>query len=504
MNSPQELHSAHDRLREIFDLEGAGAVLYWDQATYMPPGGGETRGRQLALLARLTHEKSTDAELGRLLEKLRPWAEKQPEDSWEAALVNVAARDFERNLKIPTSFVAEFSEHQSKTYEAWIKARPANDFASVRPLLEKTLDMSKRLAGFYSGYSHPIDAFLDGDERGMTVARLKPLFAELRNELVSLLKEVRAHGEVDDSCLRGSFPEAKQIAFGEKIIRKFGYDFSRGRQDKTHHPFMIKFGLGDVRITTRFREEDLTDGLFSTLHEAGHALYEQGFDPRFDGSPLANGVSTGVHESQSRLWENVVGRSLDFWERFYPELQKDFPDPFKKVSLHDFYRGINKVNPSLIRVDADELTYNLHVLVRFELELELHDGTLEIKDLPHAWHAKYHEYLGVTAPDDRDGCLQDVHWYGGRIGGYFQGYSLGNILAAQFFDSAVRAQPSIPSEIRQGEFSGLLGWLRENVHRQGRSKTPLEIVRAATGQDLSLKPYIAYLRGKYLSAPYRK
>lgn len=504
MSTPAEFATLQEKLCEIFDLEGASALLGWDQATYMPVGGGEARGRQQALLARLQHEKATHPDLGRLLERLRPWAESLPTDAWQRDLVRVAARDFERAVRIPAAFVAEFSEHQSKTYEAWIKARPANDFAAVRPLLEKTLELSKRAAAFHEGFSHPIDAFLDADEPGMTVAILKPLFAELRRELVSLLADVRAQGDIDDACLRGHYPEAGQIAFGEKIIRRFGYDFNRGRQDKTHHPFMTKFGMHDVRITTRFRDEDLTDALFSTLHECGHALYEQGLDERFDGTPLANGVSTGVHESQSRLWENMVGRSLGFWEHYYPELQKAFPAPFAKLGLHDFYRGINKVNPSLIRVDADELTYNLHVLVRFELEMELHDGTLAIKDLPQAWHSKYREYLGVTAPDDRDGCLQDVHWYGGRIGGYFQGYTLGNILAAQFFEAAVKAQPSIPTEIRKGEFSSLLGWLRENVHRHGRSRTPAEIVRKATGQELTLKPYLTYLRGKYLSAPYAR
>jgi carboxypeptidase Taq len=502
MNAPQELSQLKQLLRDVFDLESAASILYWDQATYMPPNAGETRGRQLALLARLSHERSTDAALGKLLDKLRPWAESQPAGHRDADLVRVAARDFERALKLPVAFVSEFSEHQSKTYEAWIKARPANDFKGVQPLLEKTLDLSRRQASFYKGYAHPIDAFLDGDEQGMTIAFLKPLFSELRKELVGLLQEVRAKGDVDDGCLRGHYPEAEQVAFGEKIIRKFGYDFARGRQDKTHHPFMTKLGMNDIRITTRFRDNDLTDALFSTLHETGHALYEQGLDPDFDGTPLASGVSTGVHESQSRLWENMVGRSHGFWEHWYPELQKQFPEPFAKLELNTFYRAINRVAPSLIRVDADELTYNLHVLVRFELEMELHDGVLEIKDLPHAWHAKYKEYLGVTAPDDRDGCLQDVHWYGGRIGGYFQGYTLGNILAAQFFAAAVKANASIPSEIRKGEYSGLLGWLRENVHRHGRARTPREIVTSATGQDLSLKPYIAYLRGKYLGSPY--
>ncbi len=497
MSTQAQLETLKHKLREVSDLSSVGAVLGWDQATYMPDGGGDLRGRQLALIGRLTHERASSRELGDLLKSLREAAQGKALSEADAALVRVAYRDYERMARLPSSFVQEVSEHTSKTYMAWTKARPANDWATMRPLLEKTLELSKRSAAYYPEFSHPMDALMDEGEPGCSLTYIKPLFAKLREETVKLLREVQARPAADVSCLRGKFPIAQQVAFGERVIRAYGYDFNRGRQDTTHHPFCTRFGHGDVRITTRYRDDDVGDGLFSTLHEAGHAMYEQGVDEAFDAGPLASGVSTGVHESQSRLWENIVGRSRGFWSHYYPELQREFPS-FQDVPMETFYRAINRVEPSLIRVDADELTYNLHVFVRFELETELHEGKLAIRDLPEAWRAKYRDYLGVASNDDRDGCLQDVHWYGGLIGGYFQGYTLGNILAAQFFESAVKAHPAIPTEIARGEFATLRGWLRENLHKYGRQYDPPELIRRATGQELSVEPYLRYLRGKFL------
>jgi len=281
------------------------------------------------------------------------------------------------------------------------------------------------------------------------------------------------------------------------VIRRFGYDFERGRQDKTHHPFMTKFSLGDVRITTRFREDDLTDGLFSTLHECGHALYEQGIDRSFEGTPLAHGTSAGVHESQSRLWENLVGRSRGFWEHFYPRLQAAFPAQLRSVPLDTFHRAVNRVERSLIRVDADEVTYNLHVMLRFELELQLLEGSLAVKDLPSVWRERFEADLGLPVPDDRNGVLQDVHWYSGQIGGVFQGYTLGNILSAHFFAEAVKANPGIPGEIRNGEFATLRRWLTESIYRHGAKYTAPELVKRVTGGDLTIEPYLDYLWGKF-------
>ena len=301
----------------------------------------------------------------------------------------------------------------------------------------------------------------------------------------------------DDSCLKQHYPEDQQIAFGLAAIKRYGYDFERGRQDKTHHPFMTKFSIGDVRITTRVRDDNLGDGLFSTLHEAGHALYEQGIDPALEGTPLAHGTSAGVHESQSRLWENIVGRSRGFWQFFYPQLQQTFPQQLGKVDLDTFYRAINKVERSLIRTDADEVTYNLHVMMRFEFELALLEGSMAVRDLPDAWHERMESDIGIAPPDDRDGVLQDVHWFGGAIGGAFQGYSIGNILSAQIYETAVGAHPGIPAEIAAGEFGTLHGWLKQHVYQYGRIYTAPELIERTTGAPLSLDPYLRYLTGKY-------
>jgi carboxypeptidase Taq len=297
--------------------------------------------------------------------------------------------------------------------------------------------------------------------------------------------------------LHVGYPEDQQLDFGLGVIKQYGYDFNRGRQDKTHHPFMTKYSLGDVRITTRNREDDMGDALFSTLHEAGHAMYEQGIDMAYEGTPLAGGTSAGVHESQSRLWENVVGRSRGFWEYFYPQLQAMFPAQLRSVSLDTFYRAINKVQRSLIRTDADEVTYNLHVMIRFDFELDLLNDKLSIRDLPEAWHERYDTDLGVTAPNDSDGVLQDVHWYGGVIGGSFQGYTLGNILGAQFYEKALQAHPEIPAEIGRGKFDTLHGWLRDNIYRSGSKFTAPELIEKVTGSPLRIEPYIKYLRTKY-------
>ncbi len=444
-----KLDELNARLGEIYDLQGAAAVLTWDQLTYMPPGGAVARGRQVALLSRLAHEKLTDPQIGRLLDALRPYAAQMPYDSQVASLVRVTQRIYDKAVKVPAEYVARMTEHTTATYEVWEGARPANDFARVIPYLEKTLDLSREMANFFPGYQHIADPLIDTSDEGMTAATVAAVFAELRAQLVPIVRATTAQPPADDACLHQDYPEEAQLAFGLDIARRFGYDMERGRLDKTAHPFTIGFSTGDVRITTRVKLHDLSDSLFSTLHEAGHAMYEQGVDPTLEGTPLAEGTSAGVHESQSRLWENIVGRSRGLWEFYYPRLQATFPQQLGGVSLDAFYRAINKVQPSLIRTDADEVTYNLHVMVRFDLELALLEGTLAVRDLPEAWRERYAADLGIAPPDDRDGVLQDVHWYGGLIGGAFQGYTLGNIMSAQFYDAAVRAHSSIPAEIAQ-------------------------------------------------------
>jgi carboxypeptidase Taq len=492
-----QLQDLKTRLLEVNDLNSANALLSWDQTTYMPSGGAPARGRQMATLARLAHEKFTDPAVGKLLDELRPFEESSPYDSDDASLIRVTRREYERNTKIPAVFVSQLNEHSAESYQAWTEARPANDFKRVQPYLEKTLDLSRQLANYFPGYEHIADPLIDFSDEGMKVSTVRPLFADLRAQLVPIVQAITAQPVADDACLKQYYPEDQQLAFGREVITALGYDFNRGRQDKTHHPFMTKFSLGDVRITTRVKERDLTDALFSTMHEAGHAMYEQGVRMDFEGTPLAGGTSSGVHESQSRTWENLVGRSRDFWLFFYPKIQAAFPDQLKAVSFETFYRAINKVERSLIRTDADEVTYNLHVMIRFDLEIALLEGTLAVRDLSEAWHARYQSDLGLRAPDDRDGVLQDVHWYGGNIGGSFQGYTLGNVISAQLFDAALKARPDIPAQMRAGQFDALHGWLTENVYQHGSKFTAHEIIQRATGRPLSIEPYIRYLRTKY-------
>jgi carboxypeptidase Taq len=485
------------RLLEVDDLESAGALLGWDQSTYMPPGGAEARGRQLATLGSLAHQKLTDPEVGRLLEALRPHEESLAPTSDDASLIRVTRRDYEKAVRIPSAFMAELGRHGAASYQAWTTARPANDFATMRPHLERTVELSRQLADFFPGYGHVADPLIDFADEGLTAETVRSLFARLRAELVPIARAITAQPAADDSCLRQHFPQPEQWAFGEEAIKRFGFDFDRGRQDRTHHPFTTKFAIGDVRITTRVDEHDLREGLFATLHEAGHGLYEQGIRPELEGTPLGRGTSSGVHESQSRLWENLVGRSLAFWEFSYPRLQAVFPQQLGGVTLDTFYRAINKVERSLIRVEADEVTYNLHVMLRFELELQLLEGSLLVADLPAAWRERFNADLGVAPPDDKDGVLQDMHWYGGQVGGMFQGYTLGNIMGAQFFEAARTARPQIGAEIAAGEFGTLLSWLTENIYRHGRTLTTAELLQQVTGGPLRIEPYIAYLRQKY-------
>jgi carboxypeptidase Taq len=485
------------RLREIHDLGAAGAVLNWDQATYMPKGGADARSRQRATLSRLAHEKSVDPALGKLLDALEPHANALLYDGDDASLIRVARRDFERATKVPADFVARASALSSASYDAWTRARPANDFATMQPFLEQVIDLSRAYADFFAPYQHVADPLIDDADQGMTTGLVRTLFAELREQLLPIVQTISDQPLVDDSCLRGPFTEPEQINFSLSVVKRFGYDLDRGRLDKTRHPFCTKFSSGDVRITTRVRTDDLGDALFSTLHEAGHAMYEQGVNSTLEGTPLGSGTSAGVHESQSRLWENVVGRSHGFWQFYYPELQRVFPDRLGAVPLDTFYRAINKVQRSLIRTDADEVTYNLHVMMRFELELEMLEGRLRVKDLPEAWRARMQADLGVIPHDDRDGCLQDVHWYSGAVGGGFQGYTIGNILSAQFYGAATKAHPEIPKEIAEGEFATLHAWLRTHLYQYGRKFDPNEIVERATGSPVTIGPYLGYLRGKY-------
>lgn len=493
---PAKLQALRAQLAEVSLLRGISAALYWDQATYMPRGGAPVRGQQLAYLTQQSHLRFTDPALGKLLDDLLPYAESLPPDSDDAALIRVTHREYQRATKVPAELIAAIAQNASESYHVWTAARPANDFARVQPYLERTLDLSYRYAECFAPYDHVADPLIADSDYGMKAADIKALFAELRAALVPLAQAITDQAPADDTFLHQHYPPEIIERFTTEVIKRFGYDFERGRLDQTAHPFAVRLNGGDVRITTRYPQNTLSDPLFSTLHEAGHAMYEQGIKADYEGTPLASGTSAGVHESQSRLWENVIGRSYPFWEHFYPLLRSLFPQQLEHISLDQFYRAVNKVERSLIRTEADEVTYNLHVMLRFDLELELLEGALRIADLPEAWHARYQADLGVRAPDDRDGVLQDVHWYSGLIGGAFQGYTLGNVLAAQFYAKALAERPAIADAIRQGEFGELHGWLRENIYQHGSKYTAPELIAQTLGK-LDTAPYLSYLRQKY-------
>ena len=493
----QMLLELKKRLREISDLNAAGDVLNWDQATYMPEGGVCAQGRQRAMLYRLAHERAVAPPLGRLINALAHHGESLPYDSDDASLIRVARREYQKKIKIPPDHVERVSAHNSASYDAWTKARPANDFATMVPYLERTLDLSREYSTYFAPYKHVADPHIDDADEGMTTASIRKLFDELKRQLVPMVRTICEQPGADDCSLRQVFAKAAQFDFALRVAERLGYDFKRGRLDLTHHPFCTRFSAGDVRITTRISENDLGDALFSTLHEAGHAMYEQGISAAFDGTPLGQGVSAGIHESQSRLWENVVARGRGFWEHFYPLLQRMFAEQLSSVPLAVFHRAINKVARSLIRTDADEVTYNLHIMLRFDLENKLLEGKLSVRDLPEAWREAMQADLGIAPSDDRDGCLQDAHWYSGYIGGRFQSYAIGNILASQFYAAALKAHPDIPREIVGGEFGTLHSWLRHNLYRHGSKFVPNDLVERATGAGMHMKPYLDYLREKY-------
>jgi carboxypeptidase Taq len=483
------------RLGEVEDLKGAASLLAWDHATYMPPAGAAARARQTATLRHVIHKRATRAALGHLLDKLERRIDALSEA--DAALVRVARRDYDKANRVPGRLVTRLAAHHARTYEAWAVAREASDFGRVATLLERTLELSREYAACFPGAAHVADPLIDDEDPGLTVAQIRPLFVRLRAALVPLVKAIAGRPAPDDTFLSGRFSRDAQLAFGRRVIERFGYDFGAGREDLTLHPFTISCSISDVRITTRVRDDDPTDALFSTLHEAGHGIYEQGIDPAFEGTPLADGASSGLHESQSRLWENLVGRGRGFWTHFYPELVALFPDRLGSVPLEAFHRAVNKVAPSLIRTDADEVTYNLHVMLRFDLELDLLEGRLAVKDLPEAWAGRMASDLGVEPKGDADGVLQDVHWFAGNVGGAFQGYALGNIYAAQLFEAARARHPEIDAEIGEGRFDTLRRWLNANVHRHGRAKDATDIVRDATGKAPDIDAFIAYLTSKY-------
>lgn len=485
---------------ELADLEAAHSLLDWDRQTFMPPGGASVRAMQLSTISKLAHEKTVSDELAAVFEAAKEEVANMDPDSDEARIIRKAERDFEKKRKVPPEWTGEFYHTTSLSNQAWEKARAESDFAYFQPHLEKVVELRKQYSEFFAPYDHPYDPVLDYFEPGIQTVEVKSVFDELRSQQVRLVQEITEHGvPVDDSVLHKYFEEGKQWDFGVEVIKALGYDFDRGRQDKTAHPFTTSFGINDVRITTRFNPNYIGTALFSTMHEAGHGMYDQGVKPgleRTNLSLLMEGYSHAIHESQSRMIENLVGRSRPFWIGFYPKLQEVFPNQFGDVDLEILYRAINKVEPSFIRVEADEATYNLHIMLRFEIELALMENKLEVSDLPEVWNSKMEEYLGLTPPDDAQGVLQDVHWSIGYIG-YFPTYALGTVMASQWWTKIEEDIPDLSQQIERREFGNLLAWLRENVHQHGAKFDPVDLLQRVTGSSLTAEPYLQYLREKY-------
>jgi carboxypeptidase Taq len=493
----QALEELKRHVAEISDLESVGRLLEWDECVYMPARSAAAHARQKTTLARLSHEKLTSPALGRLLEKLAVPAEELPHDSDEASLVRVTKREYDRAVRIPSAFVTRLEEHKARCFDAWCRAREEDDFSVVIPSLKTGIDLSREYAGFFPGYDHVADPLIQTQDHGISVATIRPLFNEMRRKLLPLVHSVLALPEPDDSFLYRKYPRIKQLRFGQSVIERCGFDFMRGRQDLSLHPFATNISLDDVRITTNVNEFSFFDSFSSTLHEAGHALYEQGIPAAYEATPLANVSSMGMHESQARLWENMVGRSRQFWTFFFPILMAVFPEQLEGVTVEQFYRAINKVKPTLKRMEADEVTYNLHVMTRFDLEVALLEGTLAVEDLPEAWNERYRTDLNIVPQTASEGVLQDVHWYCDLFGGEFQSYALGNLISAVCFDCARKEHPSIAAEMEQGSFGSLLGWLNRSVYRHGAKFTGSELVRSMCGEALPLEPYFRYLYSKY-------
>ena len=471
------------------------AIIDWDQQTYMPAGAASARAEQAGVLSEVIHSMATSAEAGELLKRAEEENASADPDSHTARALAVGRKNYDRSTRLPAELVAEISRHTASAISIWSEARAKADFSLFAPTLAKTFELTRRTAEYLGYEDHIYDALIDQYEPGATQKSVQATFANLVPHLVKLNAAIAAAQQVDDAAIKGSFPTQAQRDFTLSIASKLGYDLNHGRQDETAHPFCTSFSKYDVRITTRFDEAFLQQGLYATLHEAGHAMYEQGMPDEWQGTPIGGAASLGIHESQSRMWENQVGRSREFAGWIYPFLKEAFPNCAAQTP-EDYYRAVNKSEPSFIRVEADEVTYNLHIAIRFELECALLTGELKVEDLPAAWNEKMQSYLGITPADDAEGVLQDVHWAIGLIG-YFPTYSIGNLVSAQLWNSAEGAIPDLRSRIAVGDFAPLLAWLNSNVHVHGSRFLPNELVQHATGAPLDPMYYVNYLFTKY-------
>lgn len=485
--------------RETAYLREAQKLLFWDQRTMLPPKGHAHRARQLAALTRFIHARDTDPRVGEWLAAVAGTPLVADPLSPEAVNVREWRRRYEQAVRIPPELATALAQAASEGQTAWEQAKAKNDWPGFQPYLERLLALKREQAAALGYDTEPYDALLDLYEPGERAKTLAPLFEDLERALRELLPRVAAPFRRGDELLRGTFPRERQEALARQAAQALGYDFAAGRLDTTAHPFSINLGVGDARITTRYDERYFGSAFFAALHEAGHALYSQGLPPEHWGTPRGESVSLGIHESQSRLWENLVGRSLAFWRFFLPQVQAAFPE-LKGARLEEFYAAVNQVRPSLIRVEADELTYNLHIIFRFHLERELINGGLAVADLPEAWNEQVRRNLDLQVPDDARGVLQDVHWSGGHFG-YFPTYTLGNLYAAQFFAQAQEELGDLPAALARGEFPPLLAWLREKIHARGSTFWPRDLVRQVTGEDLSPRHFLKYVEDKFTREP---
>lgn len=489
-----DMTKLRDMLGKIADVRSALALLEWDQETYMPPKGGDARASQIATVSAIAHREFTNPELGDLLNELRQQGDLDLDD---AVLCAETLYDYDRARKLPEPFVEELAQARSRAFQAWVKARAESDWPVFQPHMEKIVELLQRKAGLLGYEGSPYNALIEDFERGMTAEQLGPIFNELGCRQSCLVKEIADTGRRPDvSWLNQRWHEQAQWDFTMLVLADLGFDLNAGRQDKSPHPFTTTIDLADVRITTRIDPHDPFKVISSSIHEFGHALYEMNFQEKDRRTPLANAPSLGLHESQSRGWENIIGRSLPFWKHYTPLLQQQFPGHLNMVTPEQVYRAVNLVEPSLIRVDADECTYNLHIILRFELEQALIEGKMKVAEIPEAWNAKMKRYLSVEVPDDARGCLQDVHWAHAAMG-YFPSYALGNLYAAQIFEVVLRDMPNLWESVEEADFQPLRDWLREHIHKHGRRKTARQFVREISGKEPGSEPYLKYLESKY-------
>jgi carboxypeptidase Taq len=497
----RSVQQAYDELirrnKDFRVLESCGSLLGWDERTYMPREGSGHRAEQMALIARLTHEMLTAPEVGELLALVASSTLVKDPESVQAVNVREIRRTYDRAVKLPKELVEELARTTTRAQQVWQEARENNDFAAFRPWLEKIVGLKQREAQAVGYKDSPYDALLDEYEPGATAAEITRVFAALRDDLVPLVATIKgSRRKPKREILQREYPVDRQKAFSQEAAAVIGFDFTSGRLDVTTHPFCSGIGPGDCRLTTRYNPHFFNEAFFGTLHEAGHGIYDQGLAPDHFGTPMGSAVSLGIHESQSRLWENQVGRGRPFWEHFFPRARQTFAEALHDVALDDWLFAINDVQQSFIRVEADEATYNMHIILRFELEQALISGDLKPADVPGVWNEKFKKSFGLTPADDRKGCLQDIHWSMGGLG-YFPTYTLGNLYAAQFMEQARQDLGELDGDFRKGEFGRLKGWLNEKVHQPGQRYRPRDLCRKVTGKPLSHKPLLAYLRKKY-------